>query len=296
MAFPTDLSKLSPMSRAAAEVAPTGWTAAARSPKRDADAASGRLALAPGLDLVALARIAWRRVVRRRAARGRLDGAPGQVASLGGWLDESVFMACPTTRGGRDATRVVYVGELSPRGGVADFLACAIAWAERAPGTPVEICWAGRGDLREVLRAQPVPANLTQVFVDPATPEDHAALFARAGLLVVPSLSRVPSPYFAEAMAAGLPVLGSIRGAHVRGLVTQHETGWLFDPLRADQMLAALDAALTTPAARLDEMRVAARARIRAPRGARAGEDEGIGRTPWTGPSALARAADPARA
>lgn len=196
-------------------------------------------------------------------ALAQLGISPSRVATLGEPLDVTPFILCPRTRAGGDAHKLIYAGELSPRSGVADFLRSAIAWAERQPSAALDICWLGQGDLQGVLRAQVLPPNLNQTFAEIPDRAGLAAIFARCGILVVPSLSHVRAPYIAEAMTAGLPVLGSVRSAPVRGLVAQDETGWLFDPLAPGQIGSALDAALGTSPARLDEMRAAARARIR---------------------------------
>ncbi len=180
--------------------------------------------------------------------------------------DHSAFMACPLTRAGSAARRIVHMGDLMPHGGSADFLACAITWAEHNPETPLEILWLGEGDLRGVLQAQPMPSNMTQMFGPIPGSTELAAILARCGLLVAPCLAEPRCSWVAEAMAAGLPVLGSVHHAQARALVTHHENGWLFNPLRADEMLGALDLALSIPLARLEEMRGAARARINAPR------------------------------
>lgn len=195
-----------------------------------------------------------------------------RVVTLGHPYDRSVFTACPRNRFGPDAYRIVHVGDLSPRSGVAEFLTCAIGWAEQNAGTPVEVMWLGTGDLQGVLHAQVVPPNLTQSFSEIPASGELAAIFARCGLLVVPSLADIRSPHIADAMAAGLPVIGSVRSAQVRGLVAHEESGWLFDPLRGEEMGAALNAALATPPAELDIMRAACRARIQALQTGRFGE------------------------
>ena len=190
-------------------------------------------------------------------------GVPrARVFQLGQAPDRGAYLACPLNRSRSDARRLLYVGELSPVGGAFDFLSCAISWAEQHPETPIDITWLGEGDLRGVLQAQLVPANLTQVFARIPPAGELAAIMARRGLLVVPSLSETGASGVDEGMAAGLPVLGSIHNSRVKGLVVPNQSGWLFDPLRAGEMYDALDAAITTPAGQLDMMRAAARARM----------------------------------
>ena len=190
-------------------------------------------------------------------------GVPrARVFQLGQAPDRGAYLACPLNRSRSDARRLLYIGAISPDGGAFDFLSCAISWAERHPETPIDITWLGEGDLRGVLQAQLVPANLTQVFARTPPAAELAAIMARRGLLVVPSLSETSESWVAEGMAGGLPVLGSIRNSRVKGLVVANQNGWLFDPLRAGKMYDALDAALTTSAGQLDVMRAAARARM----------------------------------
>ncbi len=179
-----------------------------------------------------------------------------------GAADRSAFLACPLTRAAADAYRIVYAGDLTPRAGVVDFLSCAIDWAEANPSASIDIVWVGEGDMRAVLRARPAPANLTQKFVATPEPAGLAGIFAQSGLLVAPALSDRHAAWVGEAMASGLPVLGSIRCSLIRALVTHAENGWLFDPLAMEDMYDALDAALIASPERLNTMRRSAHARV----------------------------------
>ena len=173
------------------------------------------------------------------------------------------FLECGLTRLGPEAHRLVYAGDLSPQSGAADLLIAVAAWAEQHPGRPVEIWWIGEGDLAGVLSAQPLPSTVVQRFLGRLDPPEAASAFGQCGLLVVPSSaddtpSRVP-----EAFAAGLPVLGSRRNRRVRQFVREDVNGWLFDPLQPADMVQALCRALDSSPEQLDEMREAARARVR---------------------------------
>ena len=190
--------------------------------------------------------------------------SPGRIITSGQAFDHSEFGVCPPTRSGPDAYRIVFAGEFSPHSGAADFLSCAIGWAEAHPDQAIEILWLGSGDLHGILRAQLLPPNLTQVFAGLQSSAERVGLFARCGVLVVPSLSQVRVPCVAEAMAAGLPVLGSVHSVQVRSLVSDRISGWLFDPMMQDSMSAALETVLSTTPEALDTMRTAARSGIAA--------------------------------
>ena len=223
----------------------------------------------PGIAGLRAARSIWQLIKRRSGAHGggssRVTDGPRASSRVVTSRDSSglqVFMNCELTRTGPDAHRIVYVGELTPRGGAAEFLSSAIAWAEANPKAQVEIMWLGEGDLLGVLQAQPAPTNLSQTFARIPSSNGLATLLERCGILVIPGLTDLRHCWITEAMAAGLPVLGSLRDSHVHALVVQNESGWLFDPLREKEMSAALNAALTATPARLNEMRAAAHARI----------------------------------
>lgn len=192
--------------------------------------------------------------------QGRGDGQADHVPA---WeAAGSCFARLPASRPATHAHRVAYAGQLSPSSGVADFLLCAATWAERNPSRRLELCWVGEGSLRGVLMAQPLPANLVQEFTGALASAEIAERFGRSGLLVIPSLSHGWPPFLREAMAAGLVVLGNSRNPTIRGLVVPGQTGWLFDPFSAKEMLDALDTALTATPGQLDAMRSAARIRV----------------------------------
>ncbi len=192
------------------------------------------------------------------------NGAVPEARDSGARTGEAgAFHAGPPVRFGAAAHRLVFAGELVPAAGVAEFLICAAGWAEQHPDRPVEIWWVGDGDLRGVLRAQPLPANLSQRFLGDLDAEQAATVLGQCGLLVAPTLSSERRLLVAEGMAAGLPVIGSIHSRAVRELVDDGETGWLFDAAWPDTFARALNRALGTDADELNRMRAACCARLR---------------------------------
>jgi glycosyltransferase involved in cell wall biosynthesis len=204
------------------------------------------------------------RLFPRSHASGAIAAPDPIETNSGGTPERSAFIDCPLFRSETDSRRIVYVGELTPRSGVLDFLSCAVNWADANPTVPVDILWVGDGDLRGILQAQPTPGNLRQSFDQIPDASGLSAIFARCGLMVVPYLADLPFSWLPEAMAAGLPVLGSLRGSAVRRLVTSEITGWLFDPARDEDIARAFSLALTATTEQLNTMRTAARARVKA--------------------------------
>lgn len=187
--------------------------------------------------------------------------APGEVdASLDGeW-----------TRPQPPAHRMIHVGELSPSSGAADLLISIAIWAEQHPERPVEIWWAGDGDLAGVLAAQPLPGTVSQRFLGHLDPPGMIRAFRQCGLLVVPSHAEDRQAPVAEALAAGLLVLGSRRNARVRQVVRHAVNGWRFDPAQPGEMFEVVSCALAVPAEQLDLMRGRGRLSVSAPKSQRA--------------------------
>jgi glycosyltransferase involved in cell wall biosynthesis len=89
-------------------------------------------------------------------------------------------------------------------------------------------------------------------------------IYADAGVLAFPTLADEWGLVVNEAMAAGVPVLGSRYSQAVEELVDDGRTGWTFHPDRHDECVAAIDRALTAPEEDLAVMRHACRERIAA--------------------------------
>jgi glycosyltransferase involved in cell wall biosynthesis len=109
----------------------------------------------------------------------------------------------------------------------------------------VEMLWAGEGCMQGVLEAQPIPANMTQVFLGEVTRAQLGSLFATCDVFVAPEVMETWSQVVAEAMVSGLPILGSDRLLAVRELVKEGETGWIFNPFDFSSMIRAIDLAWT---------------------------------------------------
>ena len=169
------------------------------------------------------------------------------------------FLQIAPTRSADQARRIIVMCDLTPGSGAADLLVAVTAWSEAHPGQAVELNWIGEGDMAGLLAAQPLPDNLSQLFLGLLDPGQVAASFARCGLLVMPSIVEDMHAPIAEALAAGLPVLGSRRSRDIRHLVADGVNGWLFDPLTTGDMLDGVTRALGTSGQLLDGMRTRAR-------------------------------------
>jgi hypothetical protein len=177
--------------------------------------------------------------------------------------DIAPLVALPTTRMPEQAYRLLAVGQLIERKGLATLLAALARYAQQHPERSVA-CWlAGDGPLRGSLEQTALPPNVQLTFLGNVPYALLPQVYAQAGLLVFPTMADEWGLVVNEAMAAGVPVLGSRYSQAVEELVTEDETGWTFRPDHPDELDAALERALAMAPERLNAMRQAARARIR---------------------------------
>ncbi len=179
-------------------------------------------------------------------------------------VDVALFAAVPRQRPDGARTRLLCCGVLAARKGVVPFLVQLDRWARANPAEPLELWWLGDGPLRPELEAFECAPNLAQRFLGAVPYAELPEWYSQADVLAFPSLLDEWGLVVNEAMASGLPVLGSRYAQAVTELVADGVTGWVFDPIREDSVQAALDRVRDTPPGQLARMRDAARRRIAA--------------------------------
>ncbi len=177
-------------------------------------------------------------------------------------VDVSRFAAVPRQRDEGLASRILVAGTLTARKGLVPFAEALAAWARAHPERAVGLWWLGDGELAAPLAALALPANLTQRFCGAVPYAEMPGYYAQCDLLAFPSLLDEWGLVVNEAMAAGLPVLGSVLAQAVTELVEDGQTGWAFDASAPGAMADAIGRALDTSPERMASMRAAARRRI----------------------------------
>jgi hypothetical protein len=192
-------------------------------------------------------------------ARG-LGAADAKIFRVHQAVDNAAF-AAPGERPAEATRRLVFLGSLAPRKGLEPFLAHLGRWAAAHPERSVELRVAGVESRQAA--APELPDNLRINWLGDVAYEHVPEVYADAGILAFPTLSDEWGLVVNEAMAAGVPVLGSVYSQAVAELVEDGRTGWTFRPDRADECLGAIERALTAPESELAAMRNACRERIR---------------------------------
>ncbi len=175
--------------------------------------------------------------------------------------DVQRFAELPVTRALESAWSLLYVGQLIARKGLLEFLSVLSRWAALHPARQIEFVLAGDGPLRNSLQNMPMPPTLKLTFLGDVAYNALTGVYRQAGLFVLPTFADTWGVVVNEAMAAGLPILGSVYGQAVSELVEDGVTGWTFRPDVPEEMLEAIDKSFNTSCEKLDKMRAAARAK-----------------------------------
>jgi glycosyltransferase involved in cell wall biosynthesis len=216
-----------------------------------------------------------RKALLRMADAVLVNGTSGQEYLLGlGVPPERIFpepycadvsshLALPLEREPNVARRLLYVGQLTARKGLRPFLKALSDWLQKHPLESCEFWIAGAGPLRAELERYTSTPQLQLRFLGSVPYERLPEVYAQGGIFVFPSLADEWGVVVNEALAAGLPVLGSLYSQAVEELIEDGVNGWTFRPDHPAEMYGALDIAMTVPKERLSEMRGEGRERIR---------------------------------
>lgn len=152
--------------------------------------------------------------------------------------------------GEQGVRRLLYVGRLVELKGLEPFMRVLGAVIERQPALRVQFTIAGDGDRRAALEAMARPPNLEVRFLGAVPYDALPEVYAGADAFVMPSLGDTWGLVVNEAMASGLPVLGSEQTQSVLELVGDGESGWRFDAGDPASVRLAVERCLSAPIAR----------------------------------------------
>jgi FkbM family methyltransferase len=177
--------------------------------------------------------------------------------------DLSIFQAVAHAHESRTTRRLVYTGQWTENKGLKLLLSALSQWGREHRSQNCEVSFIGDGPLAAYLREFPFPTNVSVKFLPHLAHDELARQYADTDLLVLPTLLDPWALVVNEALAAGLPVLGSIYSQAVEELVREGVNGWTFRPDDPREFQDALTRAFSTPPDELDRMRNAARDSVR---------------------------------
>jgi glycosyltransferase involved in cell wall biosynthesis len=220
------------------------------------------------------ARILLRKMLLRHCRCLIVNGQSGKRYAQTLGIDPSRILCCSYAakpdfyergsafRPAETAHRLLYLGQFVERKGVIPFLKVLRSWGEDHADRTVEFDLIGRGALQGEISSFPMPPNV-HVHVHPAIPYDELPeAYRTGGILVFPTLADEWGMVVNEALAAGIPVLGSRYAQAVEDLCIEGANGWSYRPDVPAEMRQALDSAMATSWQDLNRMRSAARESI----------------------------------
>lgn len=188
-----------------------------------------------------------------------LGVAPSRIFQIGYTSDVHRLSTLPVGRPAEVAHRLLYVGQLIERKGLVQFLDALAQWSSHNPQRTLEFVIVGDGPARSKIAGVRLPPNLKLTFRGNMAFSDVSVAYESCGIFVFPTLADTWGVVVNEAMAAGLPVLGSMYSQAVEELLDEGRNGWSFHPDDPSDTYASLERALNTGPETLNQMRVCAR-------------------------------------
>jgi len=168
----------------------------------------------------------------------------------------------PTPRVDHDELRVLYVGELTPLKGIADFATELRELSASLTGGTVHFRVVGDGPSMEVMRSITDSDHFTIEVVGRKDYSELPSQYQWADVFAFPSLSDEWGLVVNEALASGLPVIGSSLSQAVNDLVVDGATGWTYSGDEPAERRAALERLLSSTAADRGGMRAECRTSV----------------------------------
>lgn len=220
-----------------------------------------------------LARELLRKVLIRAADAHLVNGESGARYLKRFGVSEGIMFPAPYSvdmeplwqvslnRTDADRYRLLYIGQLIERKGLVPFLQSLCQWCRSHQNRSVEFDVYGYGPLESTLRSLPTPENLNVTFRPAVEYEDLPRVYASGGIFVLPTFADEWGAVVNEALAAGLPVLGSIYSQAVEELVEDGKHGWRFRPNSPASIEETLTRVFQTSPSEVDLMRTRCRER-----------------------------------
>ncbi len=139
--------------------------------------------------------------------------------------------------------RLLYCGAISERKGIVEFSRSLANWCKNNPQRPVNLAIAGSGSLRDKVESIS-GGSLSIEFLGNCDLVQVRDAYQAADICVFPTLADEWGLVPIEAMASGIPVLGSIYAQSVEACCVEGRNGWIFDPMDNDSMAQAIDRAM----------------------------------------------------
>ncbi len=156
---------------------------------------------------------------------------------------------------------LLYCGSMSSRKGILQFAKVAGRWCEKNADVNVRLNIAGAGELRDDI-AELSSEKFKINFLGNCDQAELREAYRTADICVFPTLADEWGLVPVEAMASGLPVLGSIHAQSVEACVVEGKNGWVFSPNSNQEMESAFERCVRTSREKLAVMSIEAKTAV----------------------------------
>ncbi len=192
----------------------------------------------------------------------KIMATPNAIIHIPRSIDNAKYEGTSIIQKTKKVFRFLSIGQLISRKGLIEFQSVFINWANKHPDVNFELWYVGVGILKEKLQQMPTPDNVEIKFLGYVEYAYLPEIYNQGDILLYPTLADEWGVVINEAMASGLPVLGSIYSQAVEELIEEGETGWLFRPDHPEEIDAALERTILLSDEQMAAMGIKAKERI----------------------------------
>jgi glycosyltransferase involved in cell wall biosynthesis len=210
-------------------------------------------------------RILLRKVLLKNATVVFCNGASGEryINTLG--YKGKVFFAPYTSdyklikkESFRPSKSLLFVGQLTERKGIAEMVAALEIVLNENSGLPFELIVAGDGPQKKVFNTLMSYHQFTLTMLGSVKYDVLSEVYKTANFLLFPTLADEWGVVVNEALASGVPVIGSKYSQAVEELIVEEQNGWIVDPHNSKEFAQKIKQALTTKESKFFNMSAAA--------------------------------------
>lgn len=165
-------------------------------------------------------------------------------------IDPNTVYSGPRKLPSESVRRLLYCGAISERKGVLQFADALKKWSLKNPDTKIEFSIAGSGVLKDAVAARE-SESLDINFLGNCDTAQLREAYETTDICVFPTLADEWGLVPIEAMASGVPVIGSVLAQSVESVVQDGFNGWSYDPRHAPSLMSAIESALACSPERL---------------------------------------------
>lgn len=162
----------------------------------------------------------------------------------------------PKTNFNSGKKQFLYTGRLINLKGISQMIDEVSSWATKNKVDKIELIIAGDGPERSHFSKLDSFSNVSYNLLGDVKYEDLNEWYSKVDYYLFPTLGDEWGVVVNEALACGIPVLGSIYSQAVLELIDDNKNGWQYDPLKKGDLERLLTVAVGTTNEQLEKMSI----------------------------------------